>query len=174
MYLNQDARKETAKATSGYNDHNYQALVTIIHSLDDQVSTHIEGKPSAKKAWKTLRNLFQISGYSAHHLVIIGLMSLSLELCSSMQDLLDTIKALQQELKGMGHALPDWVFTSLLLQSLNDSWECFVSIIVLAARDNEPDFNEVGAQILDEQCCRKGQKTSTAMLVQQKKAGQQN
>jgi hypothetical protein len=62
----------------------------------------------------------------------------------------------------------------MLLQSLNDSWEGFVSVTVQAARDQEPDFNKVAAQILDEERRRKGQETSITMLALQKKAGQQN
>jgi hypothetical protein len=103
--VNPDAKEEEAKVVSGYDDCNNQALATIFLSLDDKVTTHIEGESSARKAWSTLRNLFQVSGYSARHLVITGLISISLDACSSVQDLVDTIKTRQQELKGMGHAL---------------------------------------------------------------------
>ncbi len=157
------------KADKSFSKKNRQARATIILTLDDAILEHAKRATTAKELWEPLKELFSLAGFSAHHLLLQGLVKTSLESHGSVTEFVEAVKRQGCQLKELDLTVPDWIFVSVLLHGLGDTYEVFVSSTIQSMRQKQPPApNEVISQLLDEERRRTGTETGTALLAKKR------
>ena len=151
-----------------WTERNEQAYATLLLTVSSGTLVHVQNLTSAREIWLKLGELYSVRGYTARHLVLKDLMTTKLAGESSVGQYVDKLKSHGQKLLDMGHPVSPWILTSLLLHNLGETYEPFVASVLQTVRDQEPDFDTVVHQLVDEER-RKQSSDSTTVLFSKAK-----
>ncbi len=116
--------------------------------------------------WETLKRLFSLAEFSACHLLLQGLVKMSLKSHGSITEFVEAIKRQGCQLKELESMVLNWIFVSVLLHGLGNTYEVFVSSTIQNVRQKElPAPNEIISQLLDKERWRTRTDTGTALFA---------
>ncbi len=88
---------------------------------------HAKGTTTAKELSETLKGLFSLARFSVRHLLLQGLVETSLGSHWSVTEFVEEIKRQGRQLKELNPMVPDWIFVSVLLHGLRNTYKVFVN-----------------------------------------------
>src|SRR5436190_17580561 len=124
--------------------------------------------------WKKLQELFETQGYTVCFLALKDAVNTTLECSRSVEAYIDAIKTSGQLLEDMGHAMPKWMLTSLLLFNLGEAYDSFIAIILRTNRRGEPDFDDLISSLVDKEHHQGGKDNAIALATRAKPTAVQN
>ena len=143
----------------------WQAVVTIILSLDNSLINHAIGITSAKELWRILKDLFSLQGFTARYLLHKKLVTTTLANSKSVGDFVDSLKQCEQRLQKMGSPVPNWILLFTLLHNFGDSYKSFVSSTLQNICSTKPNLNHIISQLLDKERRQANFNKTTALLT---------
>lgn len=121
---------------SGTNTKNRKALAIIKLLCDDSPLLYIRDEDNAKKAWQTLRDIYNPKGFTTEYLILKEFFNTNLSDFDSMENYLNKVKLLADDLKSKDIILPSQVIIAWILNSLNENYDGFTQNITQALRQN--------------------------------------
>ena len=85
-----------------------------------------------------------------------------------MEAYIDAIKTSGQLLEDMGHTMPKWILTSLLLFSLGEAYDSFIAITLWTNCKGEPDFDDLVSSLIDKEYCQGRKDNAIALAIRSK------
>jgi hypothetical protein len=114
------------------------ALSTIRLRVADKLLVYIASATSAKQAWTTLKELLEAQGPLGIVLARRKLFRARCEEGTSVEEHIRTLRSYQEELHSLGEEINDSEFSIILLTSLPDSWNNYISSIDTTTLTNAP------------------------------------
>src|ERR1700761_2111821 len=121
---------------SNTNTKNRKALAIIKLLCDDSPLLYIRDEDNAKKAWQTLRDIYNPKGFTTEYLILKEFFNTNLSDFDSMENYLNKVKLLADDLKSKDIILPSQVIIAWILNSLNENYDGFTQNITQALRQN--------------------------------------
>ena len=120
--------------------------------IKDGPFLQIRHSETALEAWKLLKNLYSLKGFSSEFLICKELFETTLSKYSSMEEYLNKVKQLTDQLKAKGIELPNQVIVAWVLNNLTSPYKGFVTIVTQSYRTNSSDINleNLFSNLLDE------------------------
>jgi gag-polypeptide of LTR copia-type len=118
-----------------------------------------------KSILNTLEQLYGTRGDAARFYRFKDLVTITLEVCTSVTKDIDTLKLHFKRLEELDGKLPEWVLTNLILFGMGDSYNSYVVNIVTAMRTATPKLNDVISGVIDEECRQRGKESITALTT---------
>jgi len=153
--------KSNESAIKIWNEKNHKALSTISLHVDDSALVYIAGAKTSKEAWDTLKRIYEAAGTIS---IIATHWKPFRTHCPEGADIEEhicTLCGLRQQLASQGQAMLGSEFSTILLTSLPNSWDLFVSTIdkstILDTAD--PDSSKLISKILEENLRKKSKNT---------------
>ena len=116
------------------------ALSTIRLWVADKLLVYIASSKSSKEAWDSLKGLLEAQGPLGIVLARRKLFRAKCEDGTSIEDHIRTLRGYQEELHNLGQQIEDEEFFIILLTSLPDSWNNYISSIDTSALTNVPQL----------------------------------
>src|SRR5216117_1577071 len=159
---------EEAKERLDFNRLHRRAYATIALAVSEQCRVHIAHIKDPVAMWKKLQELFETQGYTARFLALKDAVNTTLERSGSVEAYIDAIKTSGQLLEDMGHAMPKWMLTSLLLFNLGEAYDSFIAITLRTNRKGEPDFDDLVSSLIEEERRHGGKDNAIALAIRSK------
>lgn len=99
-----------------------KAKAKLILTIDATLYVHIKQATTTYDLWKTLKNMFDDSGYSRRISLLRNLINIRLENCETMTSYVSQIIETGQKLKGTGFEINDQWIGSLMLAGLPEKY----------------------------------------------------
>ena len=138
------------------------ALSTIRLRVADKLLVYVASAKSSKDAWDTLKGLLEAQGPLGIVLARRKLFRAKCDDGTSIEDHIRTLRVYQEELQNLGQKIEDSEFSIILLTSLPDSWNNYISSIDSSALTNAP---QLIARILEHDRRLKIQSTEDTALA---------
>ena len=152
---------------SAWNKKDRTALSTIRLRIADKLLVYVASAKTAKAAWEALKNLLETQGALGIVLARRKLFRAQCEEGTSIEDHIRTLREYQEELHNLGQELKDGEFAIVLLTSLPDSWNNYISSIDSTTLD---DASKLTSRILEHDRRLKMQtRDDTALAAKNKK-----
>lgn len=145
---------------------NRKALAIIKLLCDDSPLLYIRDENSAKKAWETLRDIYNPKGFTTEYLILKEFFNTSLEGFDSMENYLNKVKLLIDDLRSKEIILPNQVIIAWILNSLDENYDSFVQNITQALRQDPLAYSvdSLVKSLIDES---RGREESNIYITQQ-------
>lgn len=106
-----------------------QALSTIRLRVADKMLVYVASSKSAKDAWDTLKSLLEAQGALGIVLARRKLFRAKCEEGTTIEEHIRTLRSYQEELHNLGQKIEGEEFSIILLSSLPESWDNYISSI---------------------------------------------
>ena len=129
-----------------------KALAEIQLLCEDGPLIQIKNAESAYKAWTTLEQIYNPTGFSSKFLLTKEFFSSTLDRFFSIEEFLNKVKELDNELSTRDLKLPRTIIIAQVLSNLGDTFKGFVANITAELRRNSNayTFDSLISAILDE------------------------
>ena len=117
--------------------------------IADKLLVYVASTTTAKQAWTTLKELLEAQGPLGIVLARRKLFQARCEEGTSIEEHIRTLRSYQEELQSLGEKIKDTEFSIILLTSLPDSWNNYISSIDTTTLDNAA---KLIARILEHDC----------------------
>ena len=108
--------------------------------MADKLLVYVASSKSSKEAWDSLKGLLEAQGLLGIVLARWKLFWAKCEDGTSIKDHIRTLRGYQEELHNLGQKIEDEEFSIILLTSLLDSWNNYISSIDTSALTNVPQL----------------------------------
>ena len=161
------ADKSNKSAIEIWNEKDHKALSTISLHVDASALVYIAGATTSKEAWDTLKRMYEAAGTIS---IIATHWKLFRTHCpegANIEEHIHTLCGLCQQLASQGQAMLGSEFSTILLTSLPDSWDLFVSTIDKSAilDTADPDSSKLISKILEEDLHKTSKNTSSEIAL---------
>lgn len=116
-------------ATSVQKAEDMKAKAKLVLTIDASLYVHIKQCTTTYDLWRTLKNMFDDSGYSRRISLLRNLISIRLDDCDSMTSYVSQLMETAQKLKGTGFEINDQWIGSLMLAGLPEKFEPMIMAI---------------------------------------------
>lgn len=116
-------------ATSVQKAEDMKAKAKLVLTIDASLYVHIKKCATTYELWRTLKNMFDDSGYSRRISLLRNLISIRLEDCDSMTSYVSQLMETAQKLQGTGFEINDQWVASLMLAGLPEKFEPMIMAI---------------------------------------------
>jgi hypothetical protein len=150
-----------------------KALATIRLTIEDGPLLQIRHSETALEAWKMLKNLYSLKGFSSKFLICKELFKTTLSKYSSMEEYLNKVKQLTDQLKAKGIELPNQVIVAWVLNNLTSPYEGFVTMVTQSYRTNSSTINleNLFSNLLDESRRQVSKDKDIALVARSRRPG---
>lgn len=114
----------------------WTALSMIRLRIADKLLVYVASTTTAKQAWTTLKELLEAQGPLGIVLARRKLFRARCEEGTTIEEHIRTLRSYQEELQSLGEQIKDTEFSIILLTSLPDSWNNYISSIDTTTLDN--------------------------------------
>lgn len=151
-YVSGDLKAPTdADQLAAWKKKDRQALSTIRLRVADETIVYIASATTSKGAWDTLKHTFEPQGAVA---IVMTRRKLFRAVCDDVtpiEDHIRTLRGYQQELANLNHAVSDEDFAVILITSLPESWNTFITSIDSSTLTGTDASARIISRILDQE-----------------------
>ena len=102
--------------------------------IKDEIVQLVQRETTAYSLWEKLKQLYELSRFSARHNSFQNLIGTHLNQLGSVETYIDKMKQYEIELLSMGAAVPKWLVISTLLNKLGSSFEIWSQQVIQSIR----------------------------------------
>ena len=139
-YVHPGTAPSDAEQKTAWEKKDWTALSTIRLRVADKLLVYVASAKSAKEAWDTLKGLLEAQGPLGIVLARRKLFRAKCDDGTSIEDHIRTLRVYQEELHNLGQKIEDAEFSIILLTSLPDSWNSYISSIDTSVLDKAPQL----------------------------------
>jgi hypothetical protein len=104
-----------------------EAQDQIFLTLGVEETVHVEGAENAKGMWDALLRVHEVGGKGVLINDLRELFRITADEDTNLEEHLTNVRKLQSQLRRQHADIPDWIYTTLMITSLPNSWDSFAT-----------------------------------------------